>query len=220
MKGLYILLFGLTSMQVAISQNIHDPQAKKLLDELYEKYTSYSTLSVDFDLDITIADGDKYLQKGNLIQKNNQFKLKSDDQEIICDGKSVWVYYPENKEIQINDYDENDESINSFSPKALLNSYRNNKYEYALVDSPKGKTGILSYIEFKPKDKESEYSKIRLEADRKAKKINKVEVFLKDGSKYILKITALSTNKNYDSSVFTLNAKDYPNIHIEDLRID
>ena len=79
---------------------------------------------------------------------------------------------------------------------------------------------MLTQIEFKPKVKTSEYSKIRVSINEKAGKIESIKAFAKDGSRYTFKITRLTPNKAFAGNHFKLSAKNYPGAHAEDLRMD
>ncbi|HNG88607.1 MAG TPA: outer-membrane lipoprotein carrier protein LolA, partial [Saprospiraceae bacterium] len=78
---------------------------------------------------------------------------------------------------------------------------------------------VLTQIEFKPKDKKSEYSKLRIAIDEKAGTIQSVKAFGKDGSRYTFAITRLSPNKKFSADYFTFDSKKYPGVKVEDLRM-
>jgi outer membrane lipoprotein carrier protein len=78
---------------------------------------------------------------------------------------------------------------------------------------------VLTQIEFKPKDKKSEYSKLRISIDEKAGAIEHIKAFAKDGSRYTFSVTKLTPNKAFDADYFKFDAKKYPGVKVEDLRI-
>jgi outer membrane lipoprotein carrier protein len=78
----------------------------------------------------------------------------------------------------------------------------------------------VTQIEFKPLDRDSEYSKMVLYVDEKSKEMAQMKVFSKDGGRYTLKINDIVANKKYAMETFTFDESKFPGIHIEDLRID
>ena len=143
------------------------------------------------------------------------------DQQIIAtDGKSTWVYLKKNKEIQISDAEPNDGSDNGFlTPKDLLNRYEKGDFIYAITEKVTEGGVVITEIEFKPKDKKSEYSKLRVSIDEKTTSIKRIKAFAKDGSRYTFAISSLKTNKTFPAGHFSLDAKNYPGVKVVDLRM-
>lgn len=213
-------IIGIILLSISLSgQSIHDPVAQQVIKDLRAKYEAYSSLEAGFDLDITYKQGEVDHQEGTLIQQGDQFKMDATTQAIYCDGNSVWMHLKSSKEVQINDYDAEEEVAN-FSPNSILALYDNGEYEYAITNEYM-KAGILvQQIEFKPLDEDSEYSKIRLSVDKKKQELQGFELFSKDGTKVSLKIKSLIVDKTYANNIFVFSKYENPNVHIEDLRID
>ncbi len=196
-----------------------DPKAKALLDKLKNSYDGYKSMDVKFELEIEIPNKLKETQKGSVLQAGSKFVAKMSDQEVYSDGKTTWLYFKKNKEVQIMDVDE---SVGGavMSPKQMMTIYQSGDYVFSIVDERKVGTQTWVDIEFKPIKKRSEYTKIRLTIDKKANKMVYLRVFSKDGSKYTLKINTLTPNVRYDASTFVFNPKAIPGLHVEDLRMD
>lgn len=201
------------------AQSINDPVAQEAIKDLRAKYESFSSLEAAFDLDISYREGQTEHQEGKLIQQGSQFKMDATTQAIYCDGKAVWMHLKESKEVQINDFDEEEEVAN-FSPNAILAMYDNGEYEFAITNESMKSGVLIQQIEFKPLDDDSEYSKVRLSIDKKKQELAGFELFSKDGTKVSLKINSLKVDKSYPSNIFVFNKYENPNVHIEDLRID
>lgn len=193
--------------------------AQEIIKKLRAKYGSYESLEADFSLEIDYGNGESEKQSGVLIQKGKQFRMDATSQAIYCDGVDLWIHLKENQEVQINSYDEEDESLN-FSPSAVLSQYDNGEYEYALMGEIKENGTILQEIEFKPIDNDSEFSKIRLSVDKKKQELKKLKVFSKDGTRLSLEILDVKINLPYSENIFTFDKSKNPKVHIEDLRID
>ena len=78
------------------------------------------------------------------------------------------------------------------NPSTLLAIYDNPNFAYQLYfDGTKGGKEVQE-IEFKPTDRFSEYSKARLTVDKQEHRIRTVEVFGKDGTRYLLTINDMA----------------------------
>lgn len=197
-----------------------DPEAKKILDKIRKKYESFKSLEATFALTIELPGQKQEVQKGTVAQEgDSKFRLDMDQQVIISDGKTTWVYLKSNNEVQINDADPKDLENGFLTPKDLLKRYQKGDYLYAVTDKTTENGKLITHIEFKPKGKNSEYSKIRISIDEKAGTIQSVKAFGKDGSRYTFAINKLTPNKQFASDHFTFDAKKYPGVKVEDLRM-
>ncbi len=208
-----ILLLSLAYFNMPVNQ---DSEAKKILDRLNATYKTYATLEIHFDLELNYPEREYIRQQGLLIQDRNKYVFKTQDQEIYGDGKAVWLYLKERNEVQINNYEEDEEGLSIVTPKDLLRQYQTGSFEYAVT----GKEGDYTLIEFKPVDEDSEYTKFRLTIDARKNTLHKVFAFGKDGSNMSFSIRRLEPNKRYPPETFTFNPAKYPGVFIEDLRID
>jgi outer membrane lipoprotein-sorting protein len=196
-----------------------DPKAKKILDALKKDYNSYKSIEVNFELIIELSGQSKEVQTGKLIQQGEKYFVSISDQEVYCDGKSLWLYLKSMKEVQLNSA-ENGMSEDFMSPKDMLRMYENGQYAYAITGEVVENGTNITQIEFKPLDKKSQYTKLRLSVNKKTNKATSLKIFSKDGSRYTLNIKNILPNKAYSSDVFVFNTKKHPSVRVEDLRID
>ena len=188
---------------------------KKTLDQLSEKYDSYQSFDILFDLQVIYPERPVQNQKAQLIQQGTQFIFTSDDQDIYGDGENVYLYLKDRNEVQINDFDNEDE-LGLMTPKDLLKQYKTDQFEYEMEDQ----TDQEMIIIFKPLQRESEYSKYRVTINKQTKDFQSIDAFGKDGSKILVSIANASYNKSYPKDYFLFDQSLYPNIRVEDLRID
>ncbi len=224
MKRLLFPLLTLFSLTAALAQapapaEKSDPAAKKILDKIRKKYEGYKTIEAAFTLTIEVQGQPKEVQKGTVSQEASKFRLDMDQQVIVSDGQVTWVYQKKNNEVQINDAEPADSDNGFMTPKDLLNRYQKGDYIYAIVDKVTEGGKVLTQIEFKPKSKKSEYSKLRISIDEKGGVIQNVKAFAKDGSRYTFAISRLAPNKTFAADYFTFDTKKYPNVKVEDLRM-
>jgi len=231
MKKLLFALLTLCSLNVLFAQSgkaptpaapaeKNDPEAKKILDKIRKKYEGYKSLEASFTLTIELPGQKQEVQKGTIAQEgDSKFRLEMDEQVIVSDSKTTWVYLKKNNEVQINDADPKDTENGFLTPKALLKRYQKGDYLYAVTDKTTEGGKLLTHIEFKPKDKNSEYSKLRVSIDEKAGSIQSVKAFGKDSSRYTFSISKLTPNKQFAADYFTFDVKKYPGAKVEDLRM-
>lgn len=214
----FLTLFTL-SAQPKVTEEKSDPEAQKVLDKVRKKYDGFKTLEVAFNLTIEVPQQPKEVQKGTIGQEGKKFRFDMDQQTIVSDGKTTWVYLKKNNEVQINDADPSDSEAGFFTPKDLLSRYQKGDYLYAITDRVTENGVLLTQIEFKPKNRNTDYSKLRVSIDEKTLNISSVKAFAKDGSRYTFVITKLTPNKSLPASYFTFDAKKYPGVKVEDLRM-
>ena len=195
-----------------------DHQAKLILDRLKKNFEKNKSSEINFDLIIDLVGQKTEKQKGKIIQSGKKFFASTGDQEIYCDGKTVWMYLKDANEVQINSYDP--KSASEFmSPQQIITMYETGQYIYSITGEETIGTKKITNIEFKPKSKNSEYSKIRFGID-KSDNPNYIKVFSKTSSTFTLVFKEVFYNKTYQNDSFAFNAKKYAGVHIEDLRVD
>jgi len=212
---LFLMTLGITT---TYAQDLPDPEAKKVLQDLKSVYDGYSSIAVDFDLVLDLRDQDQEIQKGSLIQQGDYYKVDVADQAIYCNGDAIWVHLKDNNEVQINDMTDDEES-DFLSPKDMLKIYDSDEFYYAITEDKKVKGNRLVTIEFKPLDPDSEFSKMKLHVDASFRVMKKMEVFQKDGNNFTLDIKKITPNKSYTKGLFTFDIEKYPGIYVEDLRL-
>lgn len=195
----------------------NDPAAKAILDKIKVRYNSFKTVSANFSLEIEIPQMDTELQKGKLWQEGEKYRAELDNRSIISNGETVWVYLGNNKEVQINcasDF----AGEGMMSPKDLLSIYEQEEYVYYLSNEFKEGDKFVQQIEFKPTDKESEYSKLRLTIDKKTLNVARMKIFAKDGSRFTLKMDNWEANKAISTEKFIWSEAECSDCYVEDLR--
>lgn len=116
-----ILIFSLTL--VMLIGNTFSITSEELASEVEKKYRSLKNLSMDF---IKITRSDVFETeskiKGKMILKNpDKFKIQTKAETIVCDGKFIWTYSVENKQVIKNLVNR---SENLFWPNQHLSNFR------------------------------------------------------------------------------------------------
>ncbi len=220
------ILFGTLGLFLAINLSAQDytkledsdPEARKILNQVRQKYEAYTSLEANFALDIEFPEQPKETQNGTLARSGDKYRVNFGGQEVLSDGAALYLVLHGNESVQINNLPEPGEDTGLLSPQAIFNFYDNGQFIYTLVDTQTEGRRVVHIIEFKPTDRSSEYAKLRMIVARDSKEIIRVKAFAKDGSRYTFRINDLNSNKRFASDYYAFSKGKYPNYYIEDLR--
>lgn len=195
-----------------------DPKAKALLDKVRKKYEGYNSMEAAFTLEIEFPEQPKETQNGKVARQGDKYRVELPSYEAICNGEAVWLIMSGNKEVQINNMPEPGETQSILSPESLFDFYNNGQFVYLLVNEY-GKNGkVYAEIEFKPLDRNFDYTKIRMTVNKSTAEVVDVKTFGRDGSRFTLNINQFTPNKSFAANYFTFNKANYADYHVEDLR--
>ena len=187
-----------------------DDKSNEILKQLSLNTKSYSFMDVDFDFNfLNTSQEINENQQGNIKISNNKFRLNLNEQIIISDDSIQWIYLKESNELQIMEFDSEDEML---SPNKLFTIYEN---------------GYKSqYIELKDNDhiidlfpiESSEFKNIQLHINKEKIQISKIILFDKNGGSFSYSITKFITNTDFDENLFKFKEEEYLDLEIIDLR--
>ncbi|MFC2137315.1 outer membrane lipoprotein carrier protein LolA [Bacteroidota bacterium] len=194
-----------------------DVDVESILKELSNKIKNQNTIQTDFVLS-NLDQDDKVIDsfEGEMLIKDEKFKLTFTGNEIISDGESVWQYMAEINEVTISEK-EDDEGLLS-NPRMIFTIYEY-EFKYKFNKEITINNAIHYEIDLFPlKLDESNYSRIRLLINKTELKLSSLKYFGKDGNKFSIIIKEFNTGINLEDSIFIFNEKLYPEIEINDMR--
>lgn len=194
-----------------------DAKAKVILNDVSKKYRSYDIVKADFSLLIEHQQANaKDTQQGVLYVKANanKYKISMTGQDMISDGKTLWTYLKEEKEVQVTNVNSSDEALN---PAKIFTIYEKG-FKYLYTGDKKVGTKVYQMIDLTPTDINKSYFKIRLTIDKTAKQIASALIFEKNGNKYTYNVKSFVGNAKVPESTFIFDAKKYPGVEVVDLR--
>ena len=207
MKNKILIAVFLFSQLISFGQ---DEKAEKILKDLSANTKSYSYMDVDFDFNFINTSQDiNESQKGNIKINQNKFRLDLNQQLIISDDSIQWIYLKESNELQIMEYDSQDEMI---SPNKLFTIYENG-YKSQYIEL-KENNHIIDLFPIES----NEFKNIQLHIDQDKIQLKKIILFDKNGGSFSYSITKLITDKEIDKNTFRFNEANYPDLEIIDLR--
>ena len=203
----------LITLFLSFSVTVFSQDASQILNSLSEKTKSYKNISIDFDFKYENELEDiREKKSGKIIIENEKFKLEIDDQIIVCNGKDQWIYSKETNEVQILEYDRNNEFMN---PKNLLNIYEKG-YNYRYDKEIEIDSKYYHLIDLFPNEKNNEIIKISLAISKDENMVKKIEAFESNGAIYTY--TVIKSRYNRKNLKFDFDTSKYENIYIIDLR--
>lgn len=220
----YLLL---TSSSIAICQLDYsnfkdsDSEATQILDKLYNYISDAPDYTVQFSLELELPGEQPQLEHGELSQSGNNYLLKLQSQAIYTYEDTRWTHLIEQNEVLIDNHvnESSDENLN-MTPLGLLKLYKSKDIVYAILNTEPFESSTRYYIEFKPLDDYSDYSKMRIDiVDNDVPNLEKITIFNKDASKYNILVQDMKINNGLNASYFTFDKSNFPNIHVEDIRL-
>ncbi len=214
MKILFTSTLWLLSVGVMMAQSSHDPKAQKILDAMSEHYQKIGSFKSDFSYEMEIPNQSApEVFEGQIVVKDDMFRLKMGGQEVINNGSTVWTYLEEVNEVNIDDYDPSEGDI---SPTQIYNAYqRGFKYLYVEDETINDKT--YKIVDLIPENNDNQFFKIRLHIDE-SNVLKRWKIFEKNGTRYTYSINNFDPDTNVEEDVFTFNKKDYKGVEVVDLR--
>ncbi|MFL2573619.1 MAG: LolA family protein [Flavobacteriales bacterium] len=207
MKNKILIAVFLFSQLISFGQ---DEKAEKILKDLSANTKSYSYMDVDFDFNFINTSQDiNESQKGNIKINQNKFRLDLNQQLIISDDSIQWIYLKESNELQIMEYDSQDEMI---SPNKLFTIYENG-YKSQYIEL-KENNHIIDLFPIES----NEFKNIQLHIDQDKIQLKKIILFDKNGGSFSYLITKFISDKEIDENAFRFNEANYPDLEIIDLR--
>ena len=127
-----------------------DEKATLVLDRLSEKTKSYSSIQIEFEhLFSNKSAGINEQSSGTLELQGDNFRIDMAQQLIINNGTTHWIYLKEINEVQIMDYDPEEED--ALSPNKLFTVY-NEDYKNAYVEEKTIGNEKMHIIDLFPKE--------------------------------------------------------------------
>lgn len=190
-------------------------KAKKLLDEVSTKVSSYNNISIEYRYTIkNIKENISQDSRGNVTIKGDKYVSNFLGTTEMFDGAKKYTIIPEDEEITIESY--NPKKDNVFSPSKVLTFYtKGYSYSWDKLLLISGKR--VQFIKLVPTDPKSETKEILLGIDNLTKNIYQIIQVSKDGTRSELSIISFKTNQALSENHFIFVENKYPNYYINRL---
>ena len=207
-----MLLLGMGTRIVLAQQ---DPQATTILNGVSATYKAYNSVQATFNLKVENAqDVQKDNQYGVLAVSGKKFKVSMTNQDIICNGGTIWTYFKSENSVTIDDYEPDE---NSITPSQIFTIWEKN-FKYQFVEEKTENGVVVQVIDLTPVDTKKTYFKVRLTINKSLKSLVSARIFDKNGNKYTYTVSTFLANPVLGDSFFNFNAADHPGVTITDNR--
>ncbi len=211
-KYLFLMVTWLAGVS-AFAQ--YDPQARKVLDNMSENIRSIGAYSASISNSlVNEAEGINDEFKGKITVKGDMYKLELEEQVVINNGTTVWTYLPDVNEVNIDNYDPDEDEI---TPSKIYDAYKDG-YKYIYMGDETKEGEMTHVIDLVPNDLDAQFFKIKLFISKKDLLLKGWTMFEKSGNQYIYTIRDFDSKVSVKDSAFEFDAANYPGVEIIDLR--
>lgn len=173
--------FAMSALTVATSLAADLPQVVRTLEQ---GYGTLNDMQASFSQRSTIAamkreekgGGEVFIKKASSGAAMFRFNYNKPKQQIVCNGKTVWYYLPENKQVMVMDVAQLFEGGGGVALNYLTGmGHVTRDFDIAFAATPRDKEGNY-VLDLTPKKRTPAMAKLQLTVDADA-----VERFVKDG---------------------------------------
>ena len=194
---LYFLIIATSG--IYSSPNSH-PSSEELVSKIESKYNSLKTLVTSFEQETKSQDFSTLRKfKGEMYLKNpNKFRIELSSQIVVSNGKYVWVYSEENKQVTKNLVDKTSEF---FRPNDYLFNF-SKKYNYQLKGEEKIEKSLCYRMVYTSKEKDEFFKRIVAFFEKKTFLIKKIEYLDQNDNHTTLNFKDIKINQKLSNSKF------------------
>ncbi|MFO7721066.1 MAG: outer membrane lipoprotein carrier protein LolA [Gillisia sp.] len=213
MKKISILILAIMSVFSINAQN--SDKAKKLLNEVSAKVKSYDNMVIDFKYSLENAKENVSQEtRGDVSIKGEKYVLNLMGTTQLFDGKKIYTIIPEDQEINISTYVEEDE--NNITPSKMFTFYEDGyTYKWDIAQDIKGRK--IQYINLTPIDSNADVKNILLGIDSETKHIYNLIQTQENGTKITITVKSFKTNQPLSKNLFSFGEDRYKDFYINRL---
>ncbi len=215
MRKLFLLAF--VAVTVAVSAQ-NDPKARALLEETSLKMQSFQTISATFTFTMENAKMNiREKNSGSLLLKGEKYQVRLPDMgmQVYCDGKTVWNYMEEARQVTISNAGDQDQGF--IDPTTIFNVYQEG-YQYKFIEEKTINGKLIAYIDLIPLDKTKEFSKLTVGVEKGRLIVNSLVTHGKEGNLYGIYVNDFKTNTALADTEFVFNTAQHKDVEAVDFR--
>ncbi|MEX1140374.1 MAG: outer membrane lipoprotein chaperone LolA [Bacteroidota bacterium] len=209
-----IWIFGLMGLWLLPAASQSQPDLATVTGGMQKRFAAMENTVARFTQEVRFGFSSIRQEfKGTLtMKKPNRFRIESEHQVLVTDGSTVWAYSPVNKQVVVDHYKEN---RNTISPDRFLVGIPENYYATILGTESVGKARLVT-LKLVPKDDASFIRSVKLVVEAGTWLVKRIEVEDINESTTTYTIEELTFNSTIDDKVFAFAPP--PGTDIVDLR--
>lgn len=208
-KSLRFLIFLLLLFDLCFAQS-----GKDLVERLKKKYLSIDDAVVKFEQSVRY-NVTKFEQSFNgtfYFKKKNKYRVETEQQVLVTDGNTSWLYSKVNKQVIIDRYKEDK---NALSPDKFLLSISDDYIPVILKTEKEGDKKVY-ILKLTPKSEDSFIESAKVWVVEDDLRIVKVEIVDVNGTTTTYVVKSVKFNSGLDDNYFKFSIP--PDVKVVDLR--
>jgi outer membrane lipoprotein carrier protein len=165
-------------------------KGKQIMAAVSAKYKATGAFRAYFTFNMTNASqkiNETY--QGNIVIKGEKFHLILPEQEVMTDGTTQWTYIKKDNEVAVTDYEPDEDEL---TPNKIYELYEKD-YEAGYIQDKTEGGVVYEIVELKPKNKNADFTKIRLTIVKEGKSIKSWQIFERNATQYVYTINKFAT---------------------------
>lgn len=197
-RGLPVLLIVLFVAPKAT----HAQEADEILRRLEEKYQATQALKADFTQTTTSAFSDAARTfRGTLLLQGDRYRVETDQQTVVTNGETTWIYTPAREQVIISDY-EKDET--AFVPSEFFYHYHD-RFAVTSMETVEQKGTTYYILQMKPEKANAFYRAITLRVRARDALITRLKVKNANGTQMVFDLGNVEFGPPISASAFTFS---------------
>ncbi len=208
-KSLKFFIIVILSVEIGFAQS-----GKDLVDQLRKKYLSIDDAVVKFEQNVKYGVS-KFEQSFNgtfYFKKKNKYRIETEQQIVVTDGNTSWLYSKINKQVIIDRYKEDK---NALSPDKFLLSISDD-YIPVILKTEKDGGKKVYILKLTPKSEDSFIESAKVWIVDGDLRIAKIEIVDVNGTVTTYIVKSVKFNSGLDDSYFKFSIP--PDVKVVDLR--
>jgi chaperone LolA len=178
-----------------------DWTVKQVTDQLQHRYEMIDDASVQFEQHVKFgySDIEQNISGTLKMKKPKHYRVESEHQTIVTDGKTVWAYSKANNQVIIDTYKENS---NSISPEQFMLNLPANYYA-SLLGNEKQSEGNIILLKLVPKDDRSFVKSVKVSVEENSWMVRKIVIIDVNETETTYAVKDIKLNTNIKEKIFT-----------------
>lgn len=204
-SSLLVLLGALFALQLAAPAAAQDgppPEADELLARLEQTYDETEALSARFTQTTTSSFSDgAATHSGRLLLQEDRYRVETDQQTLVTNGETTWVYTPSEDQVIVNDYVEDE---TTFVPSEFFYDY-GDRFTSTSVETTTQDGESHYVLRLEPKEEGAFYREITLWMRERDNLITQLKVVDADDTEMIFELEDIEFNPSVSADTFTFS---------------
>ena len=212
MKNLIFITLAIFTLNLQAQSS---KKAEALLNEVSSKVKTYDNMVIDFKYSLqNNAANVNQETRGDVSIKGEKYLLNLMGTTQMFDGKKIYTIIPEDEEINISTYIEEEE--NNITPSKMFSFYEEGyNYEMDVAKNVNGRN--IQYVKLTPKDSDAEVKNILLGIDSQTKNIYNLIQTQANNTQITITVKSFKTNQELAKNLFTFEEARYEDFYINRL---